>query len=173
MKSKLVFSFMTVIFLSVVVAAALAQSFSQSAPHVEPDTAPQTSKGARAGRPAVEAHTLYSQFGQQGTAGPFYMHDARADTPESLALARRVEVLTAQLKDATSDVEREQKKTQLKDLLDAQFAARQQRHEKEISELETKVKKLKELVAKRQENRREIVANRLDQILRDSQGLGW
>jgi hypothetical protein len=35
------------------------------------------------------------------------------------------------------------------------------------------VKTLKELVAKRQEKRREIVANRREQILRDAQGLGW
>jgi hypothetical protein len=32
---------------------------------------------------------------------------------------------------------------------------------------------LKELLAKRQENRREIIANRREQILRESQGLGW
>ena len=62
---------------------------------------------------------------------------------------------------------------QLKEVLETQFAARQQRHEKELADLESKVKKLKDLVAKRQENRREIVANRLDQIMRDAQGLGW
>jgi hypothetical protein len=163
MKSKCVLSFMTVICLSAVVASALAQSFNQSAPRAEADANVQS----------PVAQTLYGQHSPMGAAWPFNSQDARASTPEAQALSRRVEVLITQLKDAKSDVDRDHMKTQLKDLLEAQFAARQQRHEKEIADLETKVKKLKELVAKRQENRREIVANRLDQILRDSQGLGW
>ena len=36
-----------------------------------------------------------------------------------------------------------------------------------------RVKKLKELVRLRNEKRREIVAKRLEQVLRDAEGLGW
>jgi hypothetical protein len=78
-----------------------------------------------------------------------------------------------ELMNAKSDSEVEKIKVRLDEALEKAFALRQKRHAQEIEELEAKVKKLKELVAKRQENRREIIANRRDQILRDAQGLGW
>jgi peptidoglycan hydrolase CwlO-like protein len=81
--------------------------------------------------------------------------------------------LVQRLKDAKSDTDIEKLKGQLDDALEKSFAMRQKRHTQEIEELEAKVKTLKELVAKRQEKRREIVANRREQILRDAQGLGW
>jgi hypothetical protein len=81
--------------------------------------------------------------------------------------------LVKQLKDAKSDSEIDKIKGQLDDALEKSFAMRQKRHTEEIEDLEAKVKKLKELVAKRQEKRHEIIANRRDQILRDAQGLGW
>ena len=64
-------------------------------------------------------------------------------------------------------------KTKLSDLLEKQFDQRQKRHEDEIKQLEAQIKKLKDLVEKRQENRREIITARLNQIVKESQGLGW
>ena len=64
-------------------------------------------------------------------------------------------------------------KAELSDLLRKQFDVRQARHIREIETLEAQVKKLKELVQKRQENRAEIISRRLDQIVRESQGLGF
>ena len=81
--------------------------------------------------------------------------------------------LVQQLKNAKSDDEIDKLKGQLDEALEKSFAMRQKRHTQEIEELEAKVKTLKELVAKRQEKRREIVANRREQILREAQGLGW
>lgn len=54
----------------------------------------------------------------------------------------------------------------LSQILEKQFNLRQNCHIDEIKSLEAKVKKLKQLVDKRQENRREVVSKRLDQILR-------
>jgi hypothetical protein len=42
-----------------------------------------------------------------------------------------------------------------------------------ILAIDAQVKKLKELVRARTENRREIVSRRLEQIVREAQGLGW
>ncbi len=72
-----------------------------------------------------------------------------------------------------SDTARSDIKAKLSATLGKQFDLRQKRHEQEIKALEAKVKKLKELVIKRQESREEIVSRRLEQILRESQGLGW
>jgi hypothetical protein len=94
-------------------------------------------------------------------------------TPEELELSSQVDGLVEKLGEAKSTTDKDQIKAQLNDTLAKQFDQRQKRHELEISELEAKVKKLKDLVARRQENRRDIIAKRLDQILRDSEGLGW
>ncbi len=92
--------------------------------------------------------------------------------PDKL-LARRTEELARKLGEVKSESEKSEIKTELAAALEKQFDLRQKRHHDEIAELEAKVKQLKDLVEKRQENRREIVAKRLDQILRDAEGLGW
>jgi hypothetical protein len=74
---------------------------------------------------------------------------------------------------ARADAEKDKLNDQLSDILEKQFDLRQRRHERELAELEAQVRKLRALVQKRQENRREIVARRLDVIVRDAEGLGW
>jgi hypothetical protein len=83
------------------------------------------------------------------------------------------EQLARQLAQAKSDDDRDKLKAKLGEVLGKQFDQRQRRHQAEIQALEAQVKKLRDLVEKRQENRREIIARRLEQILRESQGLGW
>ena len=93
--------------------------------------------------------------------------------PDEANLVQETDLLARQLGEAKSDTDRDKIKTKLGEVLAKQFDQRQKRHEHEIEELEAQVKKLKDLVSKRQENRREIIAQRLDQIIRESQGLGW
>jgi hypothetical protein len=92
---------------------------------------------------------------------------------EEVNLANEANQLIQQLGEAKSDSDRDKIKTKLSEVLEKQFDQRQKRHEQEIEHLEAQIKKLKDLIQKRQENRREIIARRLDQILRESQGLGW
>jgi hypothetical protein len=94
-------------------------------------------------------------------------------SPEEGNLAHEADRLARQLGEAKSDVDRDKLKTKLGEVLEKQFDQRQRRHEAEIKALEAQVKKLRDLVEKRQENRREIIGRRLDQILREAQGLGW
>ena len=75
-----------------------------------------------------------------------------SDAERSLAL--RVEVLARKLGETKPEADRSQIKTELGEILEKQFALRQKRHQEEIAELETKVKKLKDLV----ENGRRIAA---------------
>ena len=98
---------------------------------------------------------------------------ARAARTRRENLVRSADELKDQLGEAKSDSDKDKLKAKLSDLLEKQFDQRQKRHESEIEALEAQVKKLKDLVQKRQENRRDIISKRLDQILRDSQGLGW
>jgi flagellar motility protein MotE (MotC chaperone) len=96
-----------------------------------------------------------------------------AYTVEEGGLTHQAEQLAQQLAAAKSDSDRDKIKGQLTEVLEKQFDQRQKRHEEEIKQLEEQIKKLKELVDKRHENRREIIGARLNQILKESQGLGW
>ena len=88
-------------------------------------------------------------------------------------LGGETEKLARQLAKAKSDSERESLRAKLNDVLEKQFDERQKKHKAESEALEAQVKKLKELIATRNENRKEIITRRLDQIVRDAQGLGW
>ncbi|WP_165072758.1 hypothetical protein [Paludisphaera rhizosphaerae] len=57
--------------------------------------------------------------------------------------------------------------------LGQEFDARQNRYDEELNQLEAKVQKLKDLARRRQEARDQIIDRRLDQLLRDAEGLGW
>lgn len=104
---------------------------------------------------------------------PFLVTSVRPLGNEETSLNRQADGLAQELASADSDSKRSAIKTKLSELLGKQFDARQKRHKQEIEALETQVKKLRELVNKRQESRDEIIARRLEQVLRDSQGLGW
>jgi hypothetical protein len=94
-------------------------------------------------------------------------------TAEEGGLSQQAEQLAQKLAEAKSDGDREKIKSQLTEMLEKQFDQRQKRHEEEIKALEAQIKKLRDMVEKRQENRREIIARRLDQVVKESQGLGW
>jgi hypothetical protein len=94
-------------------------------------------------------------------------------TSEEARLSIEASQLAQQLGQAKTDGDKERLKTKFTDVLEKQFDQRQRRHESEIEALEAQVKKLKDLVRLRSEKRREIVAKRLEQALRDAEGLGW
>jgi hypothetical protein len=81
--------------------------------------------------------------------------------------------LIQQLGAVTDAAQRQALTAKLNEQVAKQFDARQARHKHEIEALEAQVEKLKGLVQKRQENRAEIISRRVDQIVRDSQGLGF
>lgn len=106
---------------------------------------------------------------QSGNMLPYWSNRAQR---EELELAHKSQELVKQLAKAEGD-KKDKIKDQLTDTLGKQFDARQKRHDGEIKALEAQVKKLKELVQKRQENRREIISKRLEQLVREAEGLGW
>ncbi len=88
-------------------------------------------------------------------------------------LAKQADMLKHRLDGATTDAERSEIRTKLAAILGNQFDLRQKRHGLEIEALETQVRKLRELVRKRQESREEIISRRVEQIVREAEGLGW
>ena len=85
---------------------------------------------------------------------------------------RQTEQLVKELSKAEGG-NKEKIKAELEATIDKQFEARQKRNESDIAVLEEQVKKLRDVVHKREQNRREIVAKRLEQLVREADGLGW
>jgi hypothetical protein len=92
----------------------------------------------------------------------------RNDKPDP----RQSQELIARWKAADAD-QRKQLESSLREMLKREFNARLMAHEQEIKELEAKVRELRERLALRREKQDEIVDHRLQQILREAQGLGW
>jgi len=103
----------------------------------------------------------------------YYGKGHLAVTSEEARLSIEADQLARQIAQAKTDDDKEKLKAKFTVVLDKQFDQRQRRHESEIQSLEAQVKKIKELVRLRNEKRREIVAQRLEQVLRDAEGLGW
>jgi hypothetical protein len=77
------------------------------------------------------------------------------------------------LADTDDDKQRAELKDKLSQALDRQFDTQQKLRELEVSRIEARVQKLRELIRKRTDSRRKIIDNRYEQLLNDADGLGW
>jgi hypothetical protein len=142
---------MVVAVLGVMVLAAPAQQ--PAALPVAPTTAPASSNGFP-----------YYPMANPLAAMPLHRED--------LELARQSQDLVRKYAKAEGE-SKEAIKAKLTDLLGKQFDSRQKRYGDEIAALEAQVKRLRDLVQKRQENRQDIITRRFEQLVRETQGLGW
>ena len=83
-----------------------------------------------------------------------------------------VSKLVKELK-STEGANKESVLTKLKSAVGEQFDNRQEGKAKELKALEEQLAKLKEIHAKRTQQREQIVADRVQQLLREVEGLGW
>jgi hypothetical protein len=105
---------------------------------------------------------------------------AEPDDPETAALkqsdaamAQDSEQLVAKYAATEQAEERGAIKTQLAELLAKHFDVQQQLRERELGRVEARIRKLRELAQKRREAQKTIVEQRVDQLLREADGLGW
>ena len=92
-----------------------------------------------------------------------------ASDPTPHALAELVE----KWKQAGNKADRAKIEQSLQAVLKEQFASRLGAHEKEIEQLEAEVKRLRDQLDLRRKKQGEIIEFRMEQILREAQGLGW
>ena len=174
MKSRHILSLIFALTLAAFVVSALAQDAgpARSASGLSPDSAPTVApndQGAASPDSRFGADSLLAPPTSEPTADPAL----RKLATEEAALRRQADLLIRQLEAAESEALRHDIKGKLGETLSKQFDAGQKRYGLEIEALEAQIKRLKDLVRKRQENRAEIISRRLDQIVRDSQGLGF
>jgi hypothetical protein len=119
--------------------------------------------------PGAAGHAVV-QYGQP--------HDEQSDETAKLnardaELGQEAESLVKQLADATDDKQRDSIKDKLQETLAQQFDTQQKVRELEVTRIEAKVKKLRDVISKRNDARRSIIEKRLDQLIREAEGLGW
>ncbi len=93
---------------------------------------------------------------------------AHGDNPQQANVASLVKLLKT-----AEGAEKESVVAKLKSAVGEQFDQRQEGKAKELKALEEQLAKLKEIHAKRTQQRDVIIAERVQQILRDAEGLGW
>jgi hypothetical protein len=130
---------------------------------------------ASAQQPAAESPVL--QYGYAPNY-PLDQHAARDPERDKLlkgeaAAAQEVQRLVKDYGRTEDDKERTKIKEKLATALSKQFDLQQKRRDLELSRLEAKLKKLRAVLMKRDEERKTIIDKRLDQLVREADGLGW
>jgi hypothetical protein len=132
---------------------------------------PATSSAQQAapgtGRPGVALPAPNAPGGYGASGWTYYPAPAHS---EQEAKAR--EIIT-KYKATEDEKERGKLVDDLTTAVSEQFDARQEAREGELKQLEEQLRKLRELHARRAKGKDEIVRDRVRQLLRDADGLGW
>ena len=129
---------------------------------------PQPVAGQPPGTTSVEVSPNNAGYepGSASTADPFVVGRAGRDHDQVTRLAR-------QYVQATKDDEKKDARKKLQDTLGRQFDDQAVRQKKELEDLEKRVADLRTLLQKRHDARDTIIDRRLEQVLREAEGLGW
>lgn len=126
-------------------------------------------------RPAV-----YNRLLQKAYRAMHYMEQLKERDPEQYAAMnemKELEIQTKELvdqyKNTKSESEQEKLKNQITELLNRIFDIRQQNRQKEIERLEERLAEAKENNKKRLQNKKEIVTDRLDDLLGEEKWMRW
>jgi hypothetical protein len=142
---------------------------------------PAATSAAPAAVPALPGpNTSFQYWPTYAPNGPLPFERAEPDDPETAwlkqsdaVMAQQSEQLVAKYAATEQAEERGAIKTQLTELLAKHFDVQQQLRERELGRVEARIKKLRELAQKRREAQKTIVEQRVDQLLREADGLGW
>jgi hypothetical protein len=105
-----------------------------------------------------------------GEADPELMQLQQGDAELESQIQQAVQVYATANAD---DPNRGDIKQSIEDMLEKQFTLRQQRREREILQIEERVKKLREALDKRADAKSKIIERRINDLLTDAEGLGW
>lgn len=118
----------------------------------------------------------FGRGGGFGVGRPFSMGGRHRRHPFSEAEAKDFESLRqaiGKLKSAKNDAEKTALTKQISQLLDKSFERDLQRREKEISDVEVRIKKLRDQIEKRKKAKDDIISLRLKTIVNEADGLGF
>jgi hypothetical protein len=158
---------------ALLMAAALMTVLPMLSGFLRPETAAGQTSAAYTGSQA--------NFFQPGVgSNPFVSGPRAPQDPEARKLyeaeckaEQEVAKLVAEYAKTEEEAERAKLKTKLTDALSKQFDLQQKRRERELARVEAQLKKLRDLMKKRSDERKSIIEKRVDQLVRDAEGLGW
>lgn len=127
---------------------------------------------AAVGPPGGAGHTAYV-FRQPVESGDDESKEMASLQGEEARSAQEAESLSRQLSAVADEKQRTDIKSKLQETLGKQFDAQQKMRYLEVTKIEAKLKKLRELITKRNDARKTIIDKRFEQLLRESEGLGW
>jgi hypothetical protein len=149
--------------------------FGQAGPAAKPAANPRFGSAA----PAAANAAYQPAAGLYATPWVTYAIDGAHDEESAKLNAADAQMqqvsqtLLGQYSEADDDDARSQVKDKLAETLEKQFSVQQQLREREVAKIEARVKKLREVINKRNDARRSIIDKRLDQLIREAEGLGW
>ncbi len=117
-----------------------------------------------------------SSFGVGGGRGGLGLRGRHHTHAQSEAEIKDLEALhqaIGKLKSAKNDTDKAALTKQISQLLDKSFERDMQRREKQISDVETRVKKLRDQIEKRKKAKDDIISLRLKTIVNEADGLGF
>jgi hypothetical protein len=86
---------------------------------------------------------------------------------------RKVTSLMESYAHTEGEAKRSEIKSNLSTALEKEFDVQQRRRDLELKRVEERLKKVRDLMDKRKDARRSIIEKRLDQLIREADGLGW
>jgi hypothetical protein len=81
--------------------------------------------------------------------------------------------LQSEYRAATNPDEREKLSDELERVISEHFEIRQKMRAQELEDLQKQIRRLQELHDRREQEKNQIISDRLRQVLRDADGLGW
>lgn len=117
-------------------------------------------------------NALYYGF-SSGTAPQKQDPEMAALVQSDFDLAQQSDAALARYSEADDDAERDEIKVELKELLTKQFDVQRQRRQLELARVEERIQRLRGLFKKRDDAREKIIEQRLEQLVREADGLGW
>lgn len=134
----------------------------------------QTNVGASSAHPQADNVPGFFSTGQMGL-GFQRGTDPEMDKllQEEAAAERQVAKLIESYSRAEKDADRSKIKSELEAALGKELEAQHKRRDLELTRVEDRVKKIRELMKKRSDARQSIINKRLDQLISEAEGLGW
>jgi len=129
----------------------------------------QEKRNSYAVNPTQNDSTVNYQVIQRDPAGPGLVRITTVVADHSAVVNELIE----KWKQAGNKSERDKLQQSLRATLTEQFQSRLLAHQKEIEQLEAEVKRLRQQLELRRQKQDEIVRFRMEQLLREAQGLGW
>lgn len=145
-----------------------------SASGQQPAAAPPVAVGAGAPLPVPAGGATYYRpttvYGAYSASGQTVINELSSQEQQ---LDQQSRDLARQISQTENRDEKSKLKEKLADVLRQQFEAQQKRRQVEIQAIEDRLKKLREMMSKRDDKKKEIIDRRLEQLIEEAEGLGW